>query len=408
MASSDAVEAASWRSAWQAVPFALRTVTLWSACVLIVGTAVYMLVRVAVRLAPLTLAVVGAALLAGLLVPLTTRLARWGVPRGLAALASVLVLLVAVLGPAVLVSMLVADQFTGLRESLTEGFEEVRAWLTRSGSPISSEQFDSVSEQARAGLGNVLPSPAAGAALAAETFGAILTSLIVLFFFLKDGPTMWSWFLQRLAERHRPRAGEAGQAGWTALTRYVRGTVAVATIDAVGIGAALVLIGVPLALPLAVLTFLAAFVPIVGATVAGAVAVLVALAANGPVAALLTLAAVVAVQQIEGNLLEPLIMGRQLRLHPIVVLLAVFAGTLLGGIAGAVVAVPVTAVSYRVIRVLTAKAEPSAPEARPEQADSRPSADGLHRTAGQTKVPPPTIPDYPAGSGTRAGYSEHG
>jgi predicted PurR-regulated permease PerM len=128
--------------------------------------------------------------------------------------------------------------------------------------------------------------------------------------------------------------------------------VMVAAIDATGIGLALVVIGVPLVLPLTLLTFVSAFVPLIGATVAGAAAVLVALAAGGPVDALLVLAAVIAVQQAEGNLLEPLIMSRALRLHPVVVLVAVTAGGLLGGVAGALVAVPVTAVLYRIVRTL--------------------------------------------------------
>lgn len=128
----------------------------------------------------------------------------------------------------------------------------------------------------------------------------------------------------------------------------------VALVDAVGIGTALVLVGVPLALPLALLTFLAAFVPIVGATVAGAAAVLIAFVSNGVADALLVLVAVVVVQQVEGNLLQPLIMGRTLRLHPVVVLITVTAGILLGGIAGALVAVPVTAVGHRVVTTLRA------------------------------------------------------
>jgi len=359
------VRTGTWQGAWQAVPYPLRVVACWSACLLVVAAGVYVAGRVAVRLAPLTIAVAVAALLTGLLAPVTSRLARLGVPRGLGALAAVLLLLAAVAGSTTLVAILVADQFSGLSERVAEGLDRVRAGLTTGGSPISAEQFDALLDRARNGLREVLPSPAAGAALAAETIGSALTAIVLLFFFLKDGPAMWKWFLRRLPERSRPRAAEAGQDGWAALTRYVRGTMAVAAVDAVGIGTALLLIGVPLALPLALLTFLAAFVPIAGATLAGAVAVLVALAAKGPVAALLTLAAVVAVQQLEGNLLEPLIMGRQLRLHPVVVLVAVAAGTITGGIAGAVVAVPVVAVIYRVARILI-NGRPTEPAPSPE------------------------------------------
>ena len=163
---------------------------------------------------------------------------------------------------------------------------------------------------------------------------------------------MWHWLLSRVSDRSRPVAAHAGRTGWRTLGAYTRGTMMIAAIDAFGIGLALVVLQVPLALPLAVITFLGGFVPIIGATVAGSVAILVGLAARGPTTALLVAAAVIAVQQLEGNLLEPLIMKRQVRLHPVVVLLAVTAGTLLGGIPGAFVSVPIVAVAYRVIETV--------------------------------------------------------
>jgi predicted PurR-regulated permease PerM len=188
--------------------------------------------------------------------------------------------------------------------------------------------------------------------LAVEALGAAALTLVLLFFLLKDGRSMWSWLIGHVPARRRGRIEPAGAAGWDALSGYVRGTVIVAAVDAIGIGAALLIVGVPLALPLILLTFVAAFVPIIGATVAGAAAVLVALVANGPVDALIILAAVIIVQQAEGNLLEPLVMGRAVHLHPAVILLAVAAGTVLAGVAGAIVAVPVVAVAYRVITTL--------------------------------------------------------
>jgi len=165
-----------------------------------------------------------------------------------------------------------------------------------------------------------------------------------------DQPAQQSFPLGK--ERHRDGVREATVVGWETVTRYVRGTVIVSAIDAIGIGVALAVIGVPFALPLGLLVFVGSAVPYIGATVTGSVAVLVALAANGPVDAALTLAAVIAVQQLEGNLLEPLIVGRQVRLHPVVVVTAVFAGSLIAGIAGAVIAVPLVAVTYRVYQVL--------------------------------------------------------
>ena len=180
---------------------------------------------------------------------------------------------------------------------------------------------------------------------------------------------MWHWVLRRMTGPNRTVTAEAGRAGWRTLGSYSRGTMLIAAIDALGIGLALVLLGVPLALPLALITFLGGFVPIIGATVAGAVAVLVALAANGPTTALLVLAAVIAVQQIEGNLLEPLVMKRQVQLHPAVILVVVTAGTLIAGIAGAFVSVPIAAVAYRVIDTV---------QRHREQAASTPPADRPH------------------------------
>jgi len=218
--------------------------------------------------------------------------------------------------------------------------------------PINDAQFDLLVADVEARLQRLVVDALAGALTLLEALAAVALALFVAFFLLKDGPSMWAWLLQRLPEPARQPASEAGEAGWDTVGRYVRGTLIVAAIDAVGIGVALVIIGVPLALPLALLVFVGGFIPYVGSTVTGSVAVLVALAANGPVDALLTLAAVITVQQVEGNFLEPFIVGRQVRLHPAVVVVVIFAGSLTAGIAGAIMAVPLTAVAYRVALVL--------------------------------------------------------
>jgi predicted PurR-regulated permease PerM len=177
-------------------------------------------------------------------------------------------------------------------------------------------------------------------------------ALVLLFFLLKDGPAMGRWLLGGVPERHRGTVGLAAARAWTSLQSYVRGTAVIAAVDAVGIGTGLAILGVPLALPLALVTFVAAFVPLIGATIAGTLAVLVAIATKGPVTALLVVGVVLLVQNLEGNLLEPLIMGRAVRLHPAVVLLSVTAGALAAGIAGALLATPLAAVTYRVTQTL--------------------------------------------------------
>ena len=332
-------------------PTGLLRAGLVCASVLLIAAVVFLAARLLVRLAPVTLAVVAALLLAALLMPAVDGLTRLRVPRGLAALAGVLGLLVVLVGPLVLVGQQVSGQFGDLRGRLDEGIAGVRDWVTGT-LPVSEQQFDQLWQRAPDAATGAAPSPASGAALVTEVLGAALLALVLLFFLLKDGHRMWSWLLGRVPASRRGRVDAAGSAGWHALAGYVRGTVIVAAVDAVGIGLALLLVGVPLAVPLALLTFVAAFVPIIGATVAGAAAVLVALVANGPTQALIILAAVVVVQQAEGNLLEPLVMGRAVRLHPAVILLAVAAGTVLAGVAGALVAVPVAAVTYRVVATL--------------------------------------------------------
>jgi predicted PurR-regulated permease PerM len=182
--------------------------------------------------------------------------------------------------------------------------------------------------------------------------GAIALTLFVLFFLLKDGDGMWQWVVHTAPARHRDRIEEAGQRGWDTASRYVVGVVIIAVADSVLIGAGLFAVGVPVALSLSVLVFFGAFVPVLGALISGAVAVAVALVTNGTVAALIVLAIVLIVQNVEGNLLQPLVQGRAVHLHPVVIIVVVTAGYLLFGIAGAVVAVPLVAVTYTAARSL--------------------------------------------------------
>jgi predicted PurR-regulated permease PerM len=189
----------------------------------------------------------------------------------------------------------------------------------------------------------------AGGALAAlNVLAAVLLTLVLTFFFVKDGRVLWGW-IARLCGRHRDTAEELGERMWKVLTGYVHGVALVALIDALLIGLVLVLVGVPLAMPLTVMTFLAAFFPVVGAVVVGAAAVLVALVAEGGVAAAIVAGAILVVQQLDGNVLQPVLVGRRLELHPVVVLLALTAGGVIAGLVGAFVAVPLAAVAGAVI-----------------------------------------------------------
>jgi putative heme transporter len=198
----------------------------------------------------------------------------------------------------------------------------------------------------------------------AMTFGQILASalltVVLVFFFVKDGQRIWDWTARLFPASVRGRVHEAGESSWAVLGAYMRGVVLVATFDAVFIGLGMALVGMPLVLPLAVLTFLAAFVPIVGAFVAGAAAVLIALVSNGFVAALIVLGIVLLVQQLEGNVLYPLILKRTMEMHPVATLLAVSTGGVLAGIIGALVAIPLTAMVATTLPILRGQEPPEA------------------------------------------------
>ena len=188
-----------------------------------------------------------------------------------------------------------------------------------------------------------------GAVLLTKWAAAVVLIVVLTFFFLKDGPRLWEWVLELFHEDRQPVLREVGARSWAALSAYVQGVLLVATIDAILIGAALLILGVPVAIPLIVLTFVAAFFPVVGAFVAGAAAVLVALVANGLGAALVLLAVIVGVQQLEGNVFYPIVVGRKLSLHPVGILLALTAGGVLAGVVGAFLAVPIAAVTAAVL-----------------------------------------------------------
>jgi predicted PurR-regulated permease PerM len=191
-----------------------------------------------------------------------------------------------------------------------------------------------------------------GGKIAAEFFGGLVLMLFVTFFLIKDGERIWTWLLSAMRPDTARRVNRAGRAGWQAVVYYMRGTIAVAAIHAVVIGVTLWIMGAPLVIPLAVLVFLAAFVPLVGLLVAGALAILVTLATKGWVDAVILLCVLILEDQLEGHLLQPQVVGRVIRLHPLAIILALAVGSVVAGIPGAVVAVPIVAVVTRAVREL--------------------------------------------------------
>ena len=353
-----------------------RRAPAWAARVVVTGAAVLVLAAVVwlglelLLLVPLvTVSVAAALLLAALLAPLAVALRRVGVPHLLAALAGVLVLLGVLAGIGALVGFRVVSRLRELTGPLAASVDRIRVWLIEGPLGLDPQQVASIRNQVVGSLYDAVPSPVAGARMVLFALTALALVVFLVFFLLADGDRMWAWLVVRVPPTRQATVDGAGRTAWTTLGRYVRGVVLVAVVDAVGIGAALLLLGVPLWLSLTLLVFLGAFVPIVGATLSGAVAVLVTLVTEDVGDAIVVLVVVLVVQQLEGNVLAPLIMGRAVRLHPAVILLAVTAATLLFGIAGAVVAVPVVAVAYQVAEHLrTAPAAGPAPPAEPSSA----------------------------------------
>lgn len=328
-------------------------------------TAVIVLVLVRLRL--VFVPIVIATLLAAAIGPLVDLLHRRGLPRLLATWVALLLGLGAIGGVGWVVVSAVRDEWSELTEQASEGFAELQDFLTSGPLPITADQL----EQARAAVvelisGEQFRSGAlAGATAAVEAVAGVFLAAVILFFLLKDGARIWAFLLRPLSGERLERARRVGERAADVLGGYVRGTAIIALVDAVIIGVALAILQVPLALPLALIVFLGAFVPLVGATVAGLLAALVALVANGPVIALIVVAVVVAVNQIEGDVLAPIVLGRAVSLHPLAILLALTAGTILAGVIGALLSVPLAAVAWTVVtswhgEKQDAEAEPAA------------------------------------------------
>ena len=308
---------------------------------------------VGTRLTLVVVPVLIALVLAAAIYPLVAFLRGHGLPPLLATWISLLTLVALLSAIVWLVVLAVVDQWDELRSQALDGFDSLQTYIQNLPFNITAEQIASVRESAVSLLQSdaVGSGAIAGVSQTADFVAGFFIMIVVLFFFLKDGPAMWE-FLLRPFEGHRYERGQrVGGATIRTLGGYVRGTAIVATVDAIGIGIGLAIVGVPLVIPLSVLVFLLAFIPLVGATLAGILAALVTLVAVGPVEALIVVAIVVGVNQLEGDFLQPIVMGRTLRLHPLVILFALTTGTVLVGITGAVLAVPIAASLWRAIQV---------------------------------------------------------
>ena len=309
---------------------------------------VYALIQLRIAVIPLLLAIIIASAFSPVI--------RWMRNRGLPAMAAAWITLLGSLlifgGIITAIVFAVRSQWAELFEQAQTGFDKLLVFVQGLPLPLDDFDFDELRDQALDFITSAQFGTGAltGVVAVGEFVTGFLLFLVILFFFLKDGDRIWAFFLRPFDGTRKARGERVGRTAVTTLGGYIRGTSIVALVDAVAIGVALAIMQVPLALPLAVIIFVAAFIPIVGATVAGILAALVALVANGPLIALIVIIVVVAVNQLEGNFLQPVVMAQSLKLHPLVILLALSAGTILGGIVGAVLSVPIAATTWAIIK----------------------------------------------------------
>ncbi|GAA3671992.1 AI-2E family transporter [Arthrobacter ginkgonis] len=314
-----------------------------------VSVAVYGLVRLKLIAIPLMIALI----LAAAFSPVVGYLRRRGLRPGLATWVTFLAIVLVLGGIITGLVFAVRSEWNNLVAAGTAGWEELRRLLAEGPLPIEQTAIDQAAAALRDFLGSSQFGLGAlsGLSTAAEVITGVLLCAVVLFYFLKDGDRIWAFFLLGFSGDRLDKLHRSGDVVMEVLGKYVRGTAIIAFVEALALGLTLLVLQVPLALPLAVLVFLGGFIPMVGATVTGIFAALVALVANGPAVALIVAAVVIAVNQLDGHILQPIVMGRTLRLHGLVILLALAAGVILAGIAGAVLAVPVTAVAWAVLKV---------------------------------------------------------
>ena len=296
------------------IPSGVRTAGAWAWRIVLFILTAYLLIRVIALLHIVIIPIAVALLLAALFEPVAAFLRHRGMNRSLAAGLVLLTALVVVFGGLTLIVQTFISQLSDLTTQVGDGIDEVQSWLAQGPLHLSQTQLSDSVERFQTSITNNQSALTSGALSTAATLGEVLAGfflvLFTLFFFLRDGGQIWSFLCRLLPREARVPTARAGHYSWHTLVSYVHATVLVAFADAVGIGIGLFVLRVPLALPLAALVFLGAFIPVVGATITGVVAILVALVANGPVTALIVLAVVIAVQQLEGHVLQPLIMGR--------------------------------------------------------------------------------------------------
>lgn len=365
------------------VPYGLDLAAGWAWRLLLIAGAGYLLLWLVGYFAVVTIPLAVALLISALAAPFVGFVTRSGVPRGLSALLVVITGFVVVGALLTFAGNQVADGARDLADGAVDGLQEIRDWLRDGPLNASDSQIndwiksvqDAITERSRDGevvsqvteVGNALTHVIAG----------FFISLFATYFFLADGERIWAWIVRIAPRAARARVDSSGRVAWISLVQFVRATVVVALVDAVGIAIGAAVLDVPFVLAIGVLVFLGAFVPMIGASIAGIVAILVALVDQGPLTALLMLAVVVGVQQLEGHVLQPFLLGRWVSLHPLGVIVAIACGVLVAGIAGALVAVPLAAAANAVVLHLAELADAPEETAEPPAPTGTGGSEGL-------------------------------
>jgi putative heme transporter len=362
----------------------VRRAAAWSWRLLVILAAAFVIWKLLERLDVVVVPIGLALILTALLLPAVDALDRYGAARGGA------VAFVLVLGLTILVGIMsfVVNQFVDgaplLADEVTRSIEGTRDWLVSGPLHLSGDQLkqagDSVIDAIRTHQSQLTSGALSTAGTIAEIVTGALLTLFTVIFFLLGGRSIWQFVTRAVPQTQRSRVREAGAAGFHSLAGYARATSLVALVDAVAIGSGLAIMGIPLALPLASLIFVGAFVPVVGAVITGFLAVIVALLTKGLVYALITFALIIAVMQLEAHVLQPFVMGRAVSIHPLAVVLGITTGGVLAGIIGALLAVPAIAFLNSFVRVLVA--EDPGEEGAALEADSGPLVEATSDDAG--------------------------
>lgn len=340
------------------VPWGMRVAAEVSWRLLLLAGMLWVLMKVISEVRLVVLAFAAAMLVTALLQPFVVRLRRLGLPRGLATAVTAILGFVVIGLVGWFVVWQVMENLDDLSDRVRDGINELKLWALDSPFHVTEKQINDIAKNLSETIGTnteqITSAGLQGVTVLVEVLTGILLAMFSTLFLLYDGKRIWNWTLGLVPAAARPGVAGAGPRAWRTLTAYVRGTVLVALIDAIFIGLGIYFLDVPMAVPLAVFIFLFAFIPLVGAVVSGALAVVVALVTQGVFSALMVLLVVLAVQQIEGHVLQPFILGRAVRVHPLAVVLSVAAGGLIAGIGGAVVAVPLVAVTNTAVGYLRA------------------------------------------------------